>query len=999
MTFMQDPAFSIVGSEDSTAVLGARRELETVLERARDERFRLVRIIKSYEAKLADAANPVPAETLARLHGKIDALDRAVDGRFDQLHEVEQAVDKRLTQLKELESAMAGSVASFSQVLDDSKQFGKTVALARQEVKSVAGQVAEDIRQKLTDLEAPLAAKLRQAEQIDHTVSDKIDSIGRTVEHHTSGLIASTVEQARLALAPLQSELEAQARMHVKAMDQVIGERIAGLDVDVDEALKPLTERFAAMLETARQQADELEARLTQEASNIVAASLAGQIDALVEDRLESIEPELEASLDRTVRQKVAAAMASHQEDMQAKVEGVQRRAAALQAQLESAADQQAEQLDAAAAAGRARRDELIAQTLHQTDEANRTLQALRDQVDQATQRVAAQRATLDAAVREADQAAATRSSKLMDEVGQHVQSAFDSRLTSLEAQFSERAISMEQAATRRCDQAVETLDNKAAHVRKEMREQVVTLMSKADDLMRPFTERIQARLADMERDADAGVARLESKLTLWGEAQSNAAVKAVTDAMAQAEQEVLSSAERMAQRADHLDAVRQRLAEMIDDERDAAEKSVEQAVAVVKQQLDQARRELDAARETVSGESSTITELMAGYAQRLEGFAEQAELQLQSRREQAVERIDEVTEQLREQAAAAVAGVEQSVEDELARLSDRHAQAADRSRQETGRLAASCESQIQRVDQHVEERFARMEAAQAEAGEAFADVMDKLIEASQAKVDALQADARAALEPMQQMIDTQLETFKNRMSTAMNTARREAQAAQAAVDQLVQPTADQRLQLEEDLQAARTATQEIQDQAAQAVVQLRESLDTAREQVRIQAGQALDEVLRVASDRVDALTREAQERTEPMTEAVAAQIEALEAQGRESVDAARKRLADHVAGLRASSEAMVTMLEQTIDRRIAGLKPRATRHFDDADHAIRHRLEQVARALDAVQVANPDDTQQAISDEGPDADVDVKTAQNLNASIYEMANKVVKSAQSNPAA
>lgn len=1085
---MQNNASDLLGRNDASPLNGARRELEAVLERARDERFRLVRIIKSYESKLADAASPVPAESLARLHSKIDQLDKAIDGRFDQLHDVEGNVDRRMAQIHELEKALGQSVAAFEQRLEASKNFGATIEAGKKEVRTIAGEVAREVRQQLADVEVGVMKKLEQLDTIDDHVCDKLDSVGRTVDDYTNGLIGDLVEKAKQGLQPLRLDLAKHAEEQIDVIDRLIAERIAGLDVDVDEALKPLTDRFASVFENAHKEADSIENRLEEHIGKVIEQSLGNRLEEMVQKRLSTAEAEMQDAVDRTVMQKVDAILSEQDAAMRRKVEAVERRAAELRARLETAADHQAEQLDAAAAAGRERRDELIAQINQHQDEASRKLQSAREVVEQSARQVASQRASLDAAAREAELMIEKRSKELVQTAGREAEAAIAERITEIE-----------EATSRRGDAAIRSVEAKSESIRKEMREQVVGLMSKADDLMRPFGERIDGRLEELAGQAEQGIARLEQRLTEWSGEQSKAAVAAIKQAIDAAEAEAAGMSDRMAERADHLQAIRQRMTEMLAVEREQAARDIETTTADLQQQLAQARKSINGARKAAQSETFEITELMAGHADKLEqvrlqmsalieaqtgeidGELQQAVENLQGRLDGAMQQveicresveseiedvdglvashasklseaqrqmaaafeeqsdaaekqIDEACEQLRETAGSTIAGIEMSVREELERVSQMHAEAAERSRQETGRLAASCESQIQRVDQHVEERFARMEAAQVEAGERFAEAMDELTAKAEQKaeeleaiarervapideqyadadrrgremIEQLRADAMAAIEPMQKLIDAQLDSFKHHMSSAMSAARNEASAAKSAVEQLVAPSAEHRATLEAELQEAQAAREMLQSLSTEALDQVRQTLDDAREQVRREASQALDEAMRVASDRVDAIASEAEARTTPLTEAAAARIGELEQQGQDIVNAAQDRLAEHVNALRESSEAMIDMLVSQLDRRIASLKPRAAEQLDDADHLIRQRLDQVARALEATRAATgnastPDMNAIVSPIEAQTVDTpDVQTAENLEGSIYEMANKVVKTAAGNKAA
>lgn len=207
---MLDPAkpFSARRPRDTAPVATVKADLTGLLDRARDERFRLLKMLKDARTEVAatveaaasnlpqSEAIPAPATTLAlknqaethtldldsarTLLGRLIELDNKLDAKVERIH---QLADDKLALLKAMDARVSRRVAELDQVQAAADQ-----------------QMHEQLvnhRQRLADLTDAADAELQaQAQRLDTAVA----GLTELFEHQAQQLVADLRERAAKAL-------------------------------------------------------------------------------------------------------------------------------------------------------------------------------------------------------------------------------------------------------------------------------------------------------------------------------------------------------------------------------------------------------------------------------------------------------------------------------------------------------------------------------------------------------------------------------------------------------------------------------------------------------------------------------------------------------------------------------------------------------------------------------------------------------------------------------
>jgi len=123
---------------DPLMAQGAAQQLGAMIDRAQDERLRLLRIIKDYQAKYDALPEPVSADHVKRVMDAVRKLDQAIADRMTTLEELDQRVDHRLDQLAQLEASLLEKTNRLSRQLDEARGFGALVEAAKRQVRAAA---------------------------------------------------------------------------------------------------------------------------------------------------------------------------------------------------------------------------------------------------------------------------------------------------------------------------------------------------------------------------------------------------------------------------------------------------------------------------------------------------------------------------------------------------------------------------------------------------------------------------------------------------------------------------------------------------------------------------------------------------------------------------------------------------------------------------------------------------------------------------------------------
>lgn len=274
----------------SSASLAA--DLRSAADRARDERLKLAAMVKQQNANVQLHGGPAPASQIAALSEKIQRLDDAIAQRLEKLDAVDQRIDERVAKLDDLQLAITQSSKAFADQVEKAQHFKHHVDAAKQHVRMSAGQIVEDVRLHLESFEGPIAERLAALNDLDEQMDKRVARMqqmhkqaGDAVDKHLLGALRAAKEQATAMVEPIKQELDTFLKERAVAMEEAVQSKIAALDIDVEDALRPVTSRFEQIVAQAQTQAAEL------------ADALPGELDARCETHVEKLRETLLAQV------------------------------------------------------------------------------------------------------------------------------------------------------------------------------------------------------------------------------------------------------------------------------------------------------------------------------------------------------------------------------------------------------------------------------------------------------------------------------------------------------------------------------------------------------------------------------------------------------------------------------------------------------------------------------------------------------------------------------
>jgi len=365
---------------------GATNELHATLERARDERFRLLRLIKEVETRLASSAPPAPTEKIARLTDKVQNLDDALNHRFARLSEVESRIDKRVEQLGRLEQAIRDLTDRFGERVQHARDFEQVAAEAGRRMQ-IAGDAAVDASR----------------DRLEQLAADAEQQAQQHLDRHVERLAAEQVDRCLVRLSDRFNErmadFESQMDEHIEqarqdAMRRFEAERDA-IVAQLDQQHRRMLDQLAADL--AQQHQDAL-GKITRHVDGIEAAfaqeigSLVDSANRTVQQTAERFNGNIESQIAAARRQAEAASAAVEQE-LRRRIDETRAGTDAIVTMLEQQYAERIEALphraaDAVDAAERDARDRLTRLQGDTIAQVERTIAPLRKQVIEALQRV-----------------------------------------------------------------------------------------------------------------------------------------------------------------------------------------------------------------------------------------------------------------------------------------------------------------------------------------------------------------------------------------------------------------------------------------------------------------------------------------------------------------------------------------------------------------------------------------------------------------------------------
>ncbi len=295
---MIDPAKSLSPSQ-------TRDELSALLDRARQERFRLLDLLKQSRAAVSDTADSVATVQAMKLESttsaatpskealpgvqklirKVEQLNDAVTERMEKLHATESRVKTRTDQLERLEMKMTNLAERFEAMIAEARSVEPAIAEAEARTQELR-TVAEGLQQHGHDLTKTVDARLAE-----HTAE-----FNRRLDDHHEALVSQQIKEQ-------QSFADAVSRQKQNHLDQLQRE---------------LSEKRAELSEVMARQQREIAARYTAEnADALMEAEEAGiaqvgqlreRLATMVDEVLGDTEQRGRATLDQ-LREQVVTAM------------------------------------------------------------------------------------------------------------------------------------------------------------------------------------------------------------------------------------------------------------------------------------------------------------------------------------------------------------------------------------------------------------------------------------------------------------------------------------------------------------------------------------------------------------------------------------------------------------------------------------------------------------------------------------------------------------------
>jgi len=298
---------------------GAACELQSVLDRVNDERLRLLRLLKDCEARFGTAGVIPPSEEIARLTGKVRAIDDAVRQRYNQLRKDEITLDKRTEQMAQLRQGVQELADQFNAQIDQARSIKPDLAAARQTVKDAVDLIVQGALAQLDQARDGASSKLSDFRAAQSTAKDQLREARHEIERafaeiddRLAAASGHARDEAQKLIDPIFGQLESHAtecgrrvRQIVDATDQATRDKLEQLPDQAEQVLLPVRDTLNNVIEDARAQT----ASLNSEIQNLDARvlELTDSANAQLQQRLDELPQQADTLLDGLVAQRLEA--------------------------------------------------------------------------------------------------------------------------------------------------------------------------------------------------------------------------------------------------------------------------------------------------------------------------------------------------------------------------------------------------------------------------------------------------------------------------------------------------------------------------------------------------------------------------------------------------------------------------------------------------------------------------------------------------------------------
>ncbi len=250
---------------------GLLAELNQTLERARDERFRLIRLVKDCESRLGHVDAAPSRGALEKLLARVEQLNEAVRVRFEKLEQVDVAVDRRTAQLTRLEAGIRELTARFTEQVARARDFDRDIIDARRRLEAEADAVTGSVHARVAAVEAGFQESARKLEELSQSLAAQQGEADRVVAQ-TAAMIQRQVERAAR-----------ETREHVDAIVEPFAARVQGL---VDGGAAGVEQAVSTGRRTIREQVDAIVAEArdgVQSTADLMSQVLTGELQQQVD--------------------------------------------------------------------------------------------------------------------------------------------------------------------------------------------------------------------------------------------------------------------------------------------------------------------------------------------------------------------------------------------------------------------------------------------------------------------------------------------------------------------------------------------------------------------------------------------------------------------------------------------------------------------------------------------------------------------------------------------
>jgi hypothetical protein len=227
-------------------------ELLDVVERAKEERLRLLRQLREVESRVAAAAQAArpPGEVADVILRRIEQAEARLAQRLTELKDAEAALRRHSDAAVRIEASLSRLSGTLTEQLEVVRPAVKEVGQIKQQLRDAAHAAIEQTRTSLEALRSPVMEELARLERCEQTAAEQVEAVRARVEAQ----MQTAAEHASKRMQSIADELREQAgeilTRFAEAMreqaDQRVDERIDRVNEQLDHHLRAVNHRLLA---------------------------------------------------------------------------------------------------------------------------------------------------------------------------------------------------------------------------------------------------------------------------------------------------------------------------------------------------------------------------------------------------------------------------------------------------------------------------------------------------------------------------------------------------------------------------------------------------------------------------------------------------------------------------------------------------------------------------------------------------------------------------------